>query len=185
VTLNEIGRTAHVAEVLNGTGLGTVSALLCGGFVLVREPGGPGVGLVDRLRFPRGHSIVCAYLGPIETRDALATKGLTRYDALARNTLKAINVHPTLPVFLKESRKFGKKTGFETPRISRLISTVISAGAIGAAQNMIGEAVHAVVEESKTASVLKVVRAEFPTAKAFVSRLEPEGVRLLPENAKH
>jgi len=185
VTFNEIGRAAHVAEVLNGTGLGTVSALLCGGFVLVKEPGAPGVGVVDRLRFPRGHSIVCAYLGPIQTRNALSAKWRTRYDTLARSALRAINANPTLAVFLTESRKFGKQAGFETPRITRLISTMISSGAIGAAQNMIGEAVHAVVEDSKTAKVLKGVRLEFPAARVFVSSLEPQGTRLLPENAKH
>jgi pantoate kinase len=185
VTLNEIGRTAHVAEVLNGTGLGTVSALLYGGFVMVKEPGAPGVGTVDRLHFPRGHSIVCAYLGPIQTRDALDRRGRTRYDTLARSALRAINASPTLDVFLTESRKFGKRAGFETPRITRLISTMVSSGAIGAAQNMIGEAVHAVVEDSKGAKVLRAVRSEFPTSNVFVSDLALQGVRLLSEKAKH
>lgn len=183
VTLNEVGRAAHVAEVLNGTGLGTVSALLYGGFVLVREPGAPGIGLIDRLRFPPDHSIVCAYLGPIQTKEALAAKG---EDArLARGTLEAISKNPTLPVFLAESRNFGKRAGFETPRVTRLISTLMSAGAVGAAQNMIGEAVHAVAEDSKTAKILKLVRTAFPDAKVFASHIESQGVRFLNEKAKH
>jgi len=185
VTFNEVGRAAHVAEVLNGTGLGTVSALLYGGFVLVREPGAPGIGLIDRIRFPPGHSIVCTYLGSIQTRDALAEKGGRVGDgSAARATIEAISKNPTLPVFLAEARKFGQQAGFETPRISRLISTLMSAGAIGAAQNMIGEAVHAVVEDSKRTKILKAVRTAFPDAKVFVSHLECQGVRLLNQSAK-
>ena len=186
VSFNQIGRAAHVAEVLNRTGLGTVSALLCGGFVLVKEPGAPGIGAVDRLRFPAGHSIVCAYLGSMQTRDALARNGEhSRYRVAARAALRAIGMNPTLSVFLAESRKFGKQAGFETPKVTRLIATMISAGAIGAAQNMIGEAAHAVVEDSKATKILKTVRSAFPTAKVFTSHIENQGVRLLHENAKH
>ena len=76
VTLNELGRITHVAEVVNQTGLGTAAALLTGGFVLVTEPGAPGLGLVDRLFFPRNHSIICAHIGPILTRETLAKGGL-------------------------------------------------------------------------------------------------------------
>jgi len=186
MTFNEIGRTAHVAEVLNGTGLGTVSALLCGGFVLVREPGAPGIGLVDRLRFPSDHSILCAYLGSIQTREALTREGEhVGHGATPSATLDAISKNPTLAVFLAESRKFGKGAGFETPRITRLISTFMAAGAIGAAQNMIGEAVHAVAEDSKTTEILRVVRRAFPDANVFATRIESQGVRFLNENPNH
>jgi len=186
VTFNQVGVAAHVAEVLNGTGLGTVSALLCGGFVLVREPGAPGVGLVDRLRFPSHHSLLCAYLGPIHTREALFEKGQEVERRLrARCTIETIIKSPTLPVFLTESRKFGRRAGFETQRISRLISTMISVGAVGAAQNMIGEAVHAVVEDSKVKEAVITVRKAFPEANVFASRIEDRGVRFLKENANH
>jgi len=180
VTLNQLGTAAHVAEVLNGTGLGTVPALLCGGFVLVREPGAPGIGLIDRLRFPPNHSLVCAYLGPIQTKDALheETQELNR-NVAAHVALEKIRENPTLPVFLTESRKFGRLAGFETRRISRLISTMTSAGAIGAAQNMIGEAVHAVVEDSKTRKVFNAVRKSFPDANVFTTHIESQGVRSL------
>ena len=186
VTFNEVGRAVHVAEVMNGTGLGTASALLCGGFVLVREPGAPGIGVIDRLRFPLDHSVVCAYLGPIQTREALAKQGEhATYGPAAHATFEAISENPRLSVFLAESRKFGKRAGFETPRITRLISTLMSAGAIGAAQNMVGEAVHAVVQDSKITKILEEVRSAFPVAKVFASHIESRGVRLLTENGKH
>jgi pantoate kinase len=185
LTFNDLGQVAHVAEVLNETGLGTVSALLCGGFVLVREPGAPGIGIIDRLRFPAHHSIVCAYLGPILTKEALAKekKRTTNFSA-GHSTVEAISKTPTLSVFLDEARKFGMQSSFETPSIARLISTMISAGAVGAAQNMVGEAVHAVVEDSKVSRVLRAAKRNFPVAKVFVSSIDRQGVRFLTEKAK-
>ena len=185
LTFNELGRITHIAEVINGTGLGTVSALLSGGFVLVTEPGAPGIGRVDRLRFPPNHSVVCAHLGPILTRDVLAKRANGNGNEAAKTTLDNILMKPTLPIFLAEARKFGRKSGLETARVTRLISTMMAAGAVGAAQNMIGEAVHAVADDSKVTRILGEVKRVFPDAKVFASPLDNRGVRLLRAKAKH
>jgi hypothetical protein len=55
---------------------------------------------------------------------------------------------------------------------------MISAGAMGAAQNMIGKAVHGVAEDKKALRVLRLVKRRFPAATVFVSRLDERGVRL-------
>ncbi len=187
MTMNELGRIAHVAEVQNKTGLGTASALLTGGFVLVTEPGAPGIGLVDRLRFPRSHVVICGYLGPISTRVELAQTNIAgRVNPLARHALEAIRRRPELRTFLKEAREFGEAAGFQTPGVSRLIQAMISAGAIGAAQNMIGEAVHAVIAEDMAPRALTRLRKAIPSCRFFVSRLDDRGVRLVePANPKH
>jgi pantoate kinase len=185
MTINELGRITHTAEVVNQTGLGTASALVCGGFVLVTEPGAPGIGLIDRLPFPQDHSVVCVYLGPIQTRDALAKRAHGERNRAARITIDAIRRTPTLSTFLDESRKFGKHAGFETPRITRLISTMIAAGATGAAQNMIGEAVHGVASDLKTAKITEAVKKAFPLAEIFTCPIDNQGVRLLGTDAKH
>jgi pantoate kinase len=186
-SLNELGRITHIAEVLNGTGLGTASALLQGGFVLVKEPGAPGVGLVDRLLFPRDHVVICAYLGPIPTRDVLSQSNLaTRVNPSARRVMKAVRKKPDLRTFLQEARKFSDLVGFQTTNVSRLMATMISAGAIGVAQNMLGEAVHGVIAEEKAAQARKKLQRTHPSAQIFVSRLDNQGVRLVePSNPKH
>jgi pantoate kinase len=186
-SLNELGRITHIAEVLNGTGLGTASALLHGGFVLVTEPGAPGVGLVDRLVFPRDHVVICAYLGPIPTRDALSQSDLSRrINPPARKVMEAVQKKPDLKTFLDEARKFSALTGFRTPNVSRLMSAMISAGAVGAAQNMLGEAVHGVIAEERAARARKKLQSAYPFARIFVSPLDNEGVRLVePSNQKH
>ena len=186
-TMNELGRITHVAEVQNKTGLGTASALLTGGFVLVTEPGAPGIGSLDHLLFPQGYVVICGYLGPISTHNVLAGSNVAgRVNPLARRALEAIRQKPELRTFLSEARGFGKASGFETRGVSHLIEEMMSAGAIGAAQNMIGEAVHAVMTEDKAKRALIKLRRAFPSCKSFISRLDERGVRLVePANPKH
>ena len=180
VTLNELGRITHVADVVNHTGLGTAAALLTGGFVLVTEPGAPGIGLVDRLLFPEKHSIICAYIGPIPTSETLvkADVGMS-VNASAKRTMDAVRQNSTLSTFLAESRKFGRETGFETTTVTRLISIMVSSGATGAAQNMIGEAVHGVASDRKVGRIMQSVKKAFPAAKVFAVPIDNRGVRLL------
>ncbi len=179
VTINELGRITHVAEVVNRTGLGTAAALLTGGFVLVTEPGAPGIGFVDRLLFPRNHSIICAYVGPISKRETLVMDYVARLNAPAKRTMDAIRKNPTLSVFLTETRLFSREAGFETPVVTRLISTMIASGAVGATQNMIGEAVHGVANNRKVGRIVKALRKAFPSAKVFATPIDNQGVRLL------
>jgi pantoate kinase len=187
VTYGELGKITHVAEVVNRTGLGTAAAVFVGGFVLVTEPGAPGIGSVDRLLFPKDHSIVCAFLEPLPTRDVLSQSDLaSRVNPSAQRTMEAIRHSPGLHTFLRESRKFGQEIGLETPEITSLIDSMISAGSIGATQNMIGKAVHAVVEDRKALRVLRLVKRKFPSATVFASHLDERGVRLkTPRKPKH
>lgn len=180
ITLNELGRVTHIAEVVNRTGLGTASPLLIGGFVLVTEPGAPGIGVVDRLQFPKDHAILCAYLESISTRYALSQADISRAVNLpARRVMEAIRRRPDLPTFLTEARRFSEEAGFQTPDIARVMDTIVSAGAVGVAQNMIGKAVHAVAEISRMPSVLRTARKTLPSATLFVTRLDNNGVQLV------
>ncbi len=180
ITYNEVGRIAHVADVINGTGLGTAGALLVGGFVLATQPGAPGIGQIDRLIFPKDHSILCAYLGPIPTKQALSQVDVeNRVNPSAQRAMAAIRERPNLQTFLDEACKFSREAGFQTPDVSRLIAFLISNGASGAAQNMLGNAVHAVAEKSKISKIAKVARKALPRASIFTANLEERGVRLV------
>ncbi|MGA3406892.1 MAG: hypothetical protein ABSD49_14270 [Candidatus Bathyarchaeia archaeon] len=180
VTFNEIGKLTHVAEVVNQTGLGTASAILVGGFVLVTEPGAPGSGVVDRLPFPRGNSIICAYLDANPTKNVLSQMDIaSRVNPAGRLAIEAIKRNPCLTTFLSEARKFSVKSGFQTRETSRIIDIMIKNGAVGAAQNMIGKAVHGVAENRSVERITSQVKKEFPTARIFATRLDDRGVRLV------
>jgi pantoate kinase len=180
ITFNEIGRLTHVAEVVNQTGLGTASAILVGGFVLVTEPGAPGSGIVDRLPFPRGNSIICAYLDANPTKNVLSQSDIaSRVNPAGRLAIEAIKRNPCLTTFLSEARKFSIKSGFQTRETSRIIDIMIKNGAVGAAQNMIGKAVHGVAENHSVERITSQVKKEFRVAKIFASKLDDRGVRLV------
>jgi len=180
VTFNDIGKITHVAEVVKQTGLGTASAILIGGFVLVTEPGAPGVGEVDRLNFPREHSVICAYLDAIPTKKTLSMLDIeSRVNPAARSALKAIRRTPTLRTFLSEASLFAKTSGFQTDETFRMMEIMIKSGAVGAAQNMIGKAVHGVAENHAIPGIVRSLKKEFRTAKIFVSTLDDRGVRLV------
>ena len=180
ITMNELGKLVHVAEVLNRTGLGTASALMIGGFVLVTEPGAPSVGVVDRLIFPRDHAIVCAYFAPIPTRSSLEQHGIeARVNPPARLAMKTIMGNPCISTFLAEARKFSAQVGFLTDRVSQMMETMLAAGANGVAQNMIGEAVHAVAEKVRIPRLIKAAKRASPSATVFSTELSIHGVRLV------
>jgi pantoate kinase len=179
VSFAELGRITHVAEVVNQTGLGTAAAVFVGGFVLVIEPGAPGIGAVDRLLFPKDHSIVCAFLEPLPTRRLLSQTDIAaRVNPSAQRAMEKILQNPGLRTFLTQARNFGQEIGLESPEITQLIDTMNRAGAVGSAQNMIGKAVHGVVENSKVSRVLRLVSRKFPTATVFASSLDVSGVRV-------
>lgn len=180
VTFNEIGKLTHVADVINRTGLGTASAILVGGFVLVTKPGAPGIGEVDRLPFPKEHSIICVYLDALPTKNVLSQLDIeNRVNSAGRMALEAIIRNPCLTTFLSEARRFARKSGFQTEETTRIMEIMIANGAVGAAQNMLGKAVHGVVENHSIHRVTGHVKKEFRTAKIFVSALDDRGVRLV------
>jgi pantoate kinase len=73
---------------------------------------------------------------------------------------------------------FAETVGFTTDRVLKLMDEVEKAGAVGAAQNMLGEAVHALVERDKVKSVLKAFKKFLPRTKIFVAEVCPHGVQL-------
>lgn len=179
ITMNELGQVTHMAEVVNGTGLGTASAIFVGGFPLVTEPGAPGIGCVDRLTFPRAHSIICVYLGPMSKRDTLGEVGIAaRVNGPAQRAMNAIRARPELTNFLTQARRFSEESGFQTPEVKHVLQIMVQNGASGAAQNMIGRAVHGVAEDRKARRIAHFIRRSFPSAKVFVTKLDNAGARL-------
>jgi len=66
-----------------------------------------------------------------------------------------------------------------TDRVKRLMASVEKAGAIGAAQNMVGEAVHALTAPENLDNVLKVFKKALPKEKILSGRIALQGVHLL------
>lgn len=180
LTYNQLGRIAHVAEVKCRTGLGTVGPLLLGGCIITVEPGAPSYALIDRIPITSEHWIVAGVFKPWLTKEVLAsTEKRKRVNEWGRKTVDAVLAAPSLENFLRASKEFAVKTGLATERVKRLIVSAEDAGAIGAAQNMVGEAVHALTMPENLESVLQVFKKALPHERVLAGKVDLQGVRLL------
>lgn len=180
LTYREIGCIAHVAEVKCKTGLGTVSGIMFGGCVLVLEPGAPDHGAVDRIPISPDFHVVAGVFQPRLTSKFLeSTKKRAIINDVGRKTLERILSEPSLENFLHCCRWFAEKTGLATRRVVKLMVAAEEAGAVGSAQNMLGEAVHALVEKDKVKSVVEVFERVLPPEKIIVAEVSLQGAQLV------
>jgi len=180
LTYNQIGRIAHVAEVKCKTGLGTVGPLMLGGCIITVEPGAPGIAIIDRIPISTNYAIVAGVFGAIPTREVLSSpEKRLAVNKWGKKTLKKILCEPSLENFLACCCDFAKKTGFMTERVKTLIRLAEQAGAIGAAQNMVGEAVHALTTLENAENVAQAFKRVLPPEKILVAEVDIQGARLI------
>ena len=77
------------------------------------------------------------------------------------------------------SLNFAEKTGFITQRIKKLVKFANKAGAIGSAQNMVGEAIHSLTFQENTNKIVEAFQKVLPKEKIFVSKVDFQGARLV------
>jgi len=182
LTYNQIGKIAHVAEIECQTGLGTVSSLtFTGGCVLVVQPGAPGICQLDRIPISPDYMGVAGFFNSNIPKKPLLTDpqkklAINRY---GKETLEAILADPTLEIFLDCCWRFSEKAGLATDNVRQLVKLAKKAGAIGAAQNMIGEAVHALVLKENVDKVAEAFKQVLPSEKVIVSKIDFQGARLV------
>ena len=180
LTYNQIGRIAHVAEIKCKTGLGTVGPLMLGGCVLTVEPGAPGIAIIDRIPISADHVIVAGVFEPIPTKQVLSSpEKRETVNRWGRKTLKAILDEPSAENFLACCLEFAEKAGFMTARVRQLVRLAEKAGAIGATQNMVGEAVHALAREENVENIAEAFKQLLPNEKILVAKIDLQGARLV------
>lgn len=182
LTYNQLGRIAHVAEIKCSTGLGTVGPIMRGGCILTVKSGAPGIGVVDRIPIDSKYSVVSATFGPTPTKQILASPEKRReVNIWGSKTLEAILAEPSVENFLSCCWEFAQKTGFVTERVRELVRLATKAGAIGAAQNMVGEAVHALVLDENAKEVAEAFKQIAPRGSVLVAKVDFQGARLIGE----
>jgi pantoate kinase len=173
----ELAREAHLAEIEEGTGLGTVSGLVAGGIVMVLEPGAPGYDRVDRILADPNLLVVIGFFGPVSKREALSRADLKVVDRLGLEALARLEREPTVEAFIRECKWFAERSGYMSERVKAGIEAAERAGALGASQAMIGETVFALVYEEYAEGVRKALEAL--GAQVLVSRIEWGPARLV------
>ena len=183
LTMLELGRIAHVAEVRAKTGLGTVGALMtAGSCIITRCPGAPGYGVIDSIPLDTtGLLLIVVYFGPILTKDVLSDKmAYERINKAGKETLKRVLNEPTVENLLRYSYEFACKAGFLTENVRRVEKLIKDEGleVLGYAQNMLGDAVHLLVERGKADELLIYLRRELKGCKILLCGLDDSSVKL-------
>jgi len=150
---------AHAADILCRTGLGTVSVIYdYGGAGIMTKAGGPGIAEIRSIPVPRDLRIVTASLAPYEKIVILSSlKMKEKVNRLGDEALvRASDL--TIESLVRAGEIFSKSLGLETPDIRRLARIARMRGAIGASQNMVGHAVHALVFEENVSDVARALQ---------------------------
>ncbi|UCH37052.1 MAG: hypothetical protein JSV76_05015 [Candidatus Bathyarchaeota archaeon] len=180
LTYNKITQVAHVADVICNTGLGTVEGLATGGLVLVVRSGAIGYGVVDRIPIAPDLKIVAGVFEPIEKTSILFSQHKIRLiNKIAQKTMRQIISNPSSANFMASCKKFAFESGLASERVKNLITRAEKAGAIGAAQNMIGEAVHALTSSKHLESVKNAFLKDFSQEDILISPIDFMGARLV------
>ncbi len=180
LTYNQLGRAAHVSEIKCKTGLGTVGPIMLGGCILTLEPGAPGISVIDRIPLGDNYSVVTGVFGPTPTKQILSSsEKRNEVNKWGRETLESILKEPSIENFLSCCWNFAEKTGFITEPVKKLAALANKAGAIGAAQNMVGEAVHALTLDENARRVEEAFKQLLPKDKVIVAKVDFRGARLI------
>ena len=175
LSLTQVSAFAHTAEVESVTGLGTVISLASGvgAIGLVTEPGSYSIGRVDSILVDHSeYALVCVCFGPIEKSSVLLDQeSRQKVNKFGKACLKAIMDDPTPSSLLVHSRTFAERTGIASKYLLTLSDKAVEMGAIGATQNMIGNAIHCLVKRSQCSVFTKSLRVTVPTGLIFVSDL--------------
>ncbi|MFP3285093.1 MAG: hypothetical protein RXP89_03560 [Nitrososphaeria archaeon] len=151
----EASRVAHAADVVSGTGLGTAEGLVAGGIGLVVEPGALWRGRVEKIPLPRSLVVVAVHFGPIDKRMMLRSPdALEGANRAGREALRRVLASPDVRTLMSEARRFAEESGMGDREMLSVADDLVRAGALGATQNMIGRAVHAVVRRADLGRVV-------------------------------
>jgi pantoate kinase len=181
LTYNQIGKIAHVAEIQSQTGLGTVSSLTVGGgLILVTEPGAPGVCQIDRIPLSPDYVVVAGFYNTKISKTLLSSpERKVEINRYGKQALEQILKEPRLENFLSSCWMFAQKAGFASDGVRELVRLAVKAGAVGATQNMIGEAVHAVVLKENAVSVVEAFKQVLPEKQVLTCKVDFQGARLI------
>jgi pantoate kinase len=183
----ELAYYAHVADIVERTGLGTVSVTYDGtGAGAITRPGAPGTSEFLNVECPMGTRIVTASLAPFKKSDAISRPDtVKRINHLGDKALRRLVAVPTLETLASEGESFSEGLGLMTAEVRSLARLAKASGASHASQNMIGYAVHALTTAARAEAVAAALRGSslkplvevFEIGRQRAGILKPTGTR--------
>ena len=178
----EIGRIAHIAEVVNRTGLGTVCGQLAGGVSILREPGYPCV--FDRIEYKKDLLVICGSFGMIHTKSILMDPNLnSKIKQSGRVALKKLINEPNIKTFMKASIDFVEETNIlevlDLLKTKQLMNDLNKTNILGASMNQLGRSVYAICKPGQEKDVIDVFKSYLPENKIFELKINESNPKIL------
>ena len=163
-------RIAHISEVINRTGLGTVCGQIRGGLCLLKEPGFPCSS--ETIKIPRNLKIVCGTFGMIHTKsiltDPIISNEIKKEGQLA---LQRLVKKPNIKQFISCSIQFVKNTKItrflKLNHVETLMNDLNKLKITGASMNQLGRSVYAICNSKRLNDVLEIFETYKPKIKIF------------------
>lgn len=126
----EAAEFAHVAEVLNRTGLGDVIAQSIGGFVLRKKAGAPGKGLTDRIIVPE-LPVTLLFLGEKSTKGILSDEdAVRRINEVGKRCFREFLKKRSLKSFISTSNLFAREIGLIEAEVIEIVEEIRRRGGL-------------------------------------------------------
>ncbi|MFX0046788.1 MAG: hypothetical protein ACFE8G_01340 [Candidatus Hermodarchaeota archaeon] len=166
----ESGRVAHIAEVVNRTGLGTVCGQLGGGLCVLKEPGYPCN--FNRLKTPNNLLVICGSFGKIKTKSILSDETLSsNIKQAGKIALNKLLLTPDYKNFIQVSYQFVKNTNImeilHLEKIKDLLNDLHKLDIIGASMNQLGRSVYVFCKRGREKEVFEIYNTYKPVIKTF------------------
>ncbi|MHA1235478.1 MAG: GHMP family kinase ATP-binding protein, partial [Promethearchaeota archaeon] len=166
----ESGRIAHIAEVVNKTGLGTVCGQLGGGLCVLKEPGYPCN--YERLKSPEDLIVICGSFGAIKTKSILTDEKLSSSIKKAgKLALNKLLLKPNYMNFIKASYEFVENTQImellSLDKTKELLNNINKLDVIGVSMNQLGRSVYTFCRKEEEKDVIEIYNTYEPDIKTF------------------
>ena len=180
LTRIEAAQIAHIAEVQQKTGLGTVIAETIGGVEIRTIAGGPGVGVIETIPTQKDLRVVCLPFGPIATPDYLSNESARRrINELGGLLTDALRAHPTVERFLAYSRHFAEHIQIVTDRVRAVLQEGEDAG-FTCSSAIFGENVFSLVKLQEVKDLKRIFdRHKTSKQEVLVMNVDHQGAQLL------
>ncbi|MHA1150008.1 MAG: pantoate kinase [Promethearchaeota archaeon] len=179
LSLIERGRIAHIAEVVNRTGLGTVCGQLGGGLCVLREPGYPC--FFETIPIPKDIAVICGSFGMIHTKSILTSDLSIKIKEAGREALSKLLQDPNIKTFIKASYEFVEKTKMldilYLTKTKELIYDLNKLNIIGASMNQLGRSVYALCREREIQKVIEIFESYKPKIKIFSLKIDEQKLK--------
>ncbi len=174
-----VAQFAHVAEVINRTGLGDVIAQVSGGVEVRTRPGAPGIGSIKNIASPSLQVVLAGSPG-LETSQVLSDPiNRKMINEAGDRIIAQLISEPTFENFINYSREFAKHIGLMTKRIDAALTDLDKNGLTNSSMVMLGDSVFCFCRSNEVDRARAILKQYWRPDEIMITSIERDGGRAI------